>query len=261
MSYSWIGAVVTSIAIPIAFAVLRRIYPVSGGAPVGRSLDDLQREYGRWELLSLPLLFTIVPAASYLWWSLFLALAPSSGFSHIGGSFAVRPAAVIWACPGLLLGILTASAPMNAVYRALLGDRYREFISYQNLRSRFDAERFMTPLYLGGGALAAIAVFLLANWYILFTPTEIRYNPLFGFRERVFDYRDVVAIETAPAYITRNGRTVYRREYAVRFSDSTSWYTNWDPSEASDVQLLSLMLSISEHASVPLTELRVLNLE
>ena len=45
---------------------------------------------------------------------------------------------------------------------------------------------------------------MLSNWYVLFMPTQIRFNPLLGVKEHVFEYRDIVAIRTAPALIAPN---------------------------------------------------------
>jgi len=102
---------------------------------------------------------------------------------------------------------------------------------------------------------------MLSNWYVLFMPTQIRFNPLLGVKEHVFEYRDIVAIRTASALIAPNGNTVQRREFVVRFSDSSSWNTNADPSEATEAQIAALVSAISERSGVLISELPVLGRE
>jgi hypothetical protein len=254
MDSAWVGALAASIAVPVAFAILRRFFPLPRGLETDRSLADLRQEYGRFELLSLPLLLALAPAATYLWWRLFLALATDSGFSHAAGVHALRPPRIAWLLPALLLGILSAGPAIEAILRRLLGERWREYVAYTNLRHGFDSEAIEKPFYFAFGGLAAVGAFLIANWYVLFTPSEIRLNPFFAVRERVFAYTDLVAIRTAPAFVAPNGKTVRRREYVLRFSDASAWNTTWDPSEATEGELRSLVQWVSERSGVSIEE-------
>jgi hypothetical protein len=256
-----IGALAASIGVPIAFLVLRRLFPVPRGAQVDRSLEDLRKEYGRWELLTLPLYLAIAAVASYLWWKLFLGLAAETGFAYDGAVFALRPVRIAWLLPAMFLGMLSAGPAVNAVLRRLLKDRYHEYLAYQNLRYGFDSEAIAKPFYLGFGGLVAISVLMIASWYAIFTTTEIRLNPFFGIRERSFSYADVASIKTAPAFVAPNGKTVQRREYVLQFSDSTSWSTNHDPSDATEAQVRSLVHAVSERSGVAISEIPVLRHE
>lgn len=256
-----IGALAASIGVPIAFLVLRRLFPVPPGAQVDRSLEDLRKEYGRWELLTLPLFLGIAPVASYLWWKLFLGLEAETGFAYDGAVFALRPAPIAWLIPAMFLGMLSAGPAVDAVLRRLLKDRYREYVAYQNLRHGFDSEAMAKSFYLGFGGLVAVSVLMIGSWYAIFTTAEIRLNPFFGIRERTFSYAEVVSIKTAPTFVAPNGKTVQRREYVVQFSDSTSWSTNYDPSEATEAQVRSLVRAVSERSGVAVSEIPVLRRE
>jgi hypothetical protein len=111
----------------------------------------------------------------------------------------------------MLLGILSAAPLMEGVLRHLLKGRYAEYVAYQNLRHGFDSEAIEKPFYLGFGGLCAFLACLIGNWYVLVTPTEIRLNPFFSLRERVFQYGDVAAIQTAAARSGIPTRTPRRR--------------------------------------------------
>lgn len=258
MDSGWIAATAGAIGASVAMSLMRRFYPAPPPPKLRRSLAELQEEYGKWELLSIPLFFAIAPAAAYLWWRLLLALTGPGGFFHEGELFSLRPRPIVWAIPSGLLGLISSIAPINAILRHLLRERYAEFVAYGNLRHGFDGDAIEKPMYLGFGGLAAIAVFMLGNWYIVFGLEQIRFNPFLGVSEHVFTYQDVEAIETAPAFVAPNGRVVRRREYVVEFSDGTAWNTNADPSDASKADVAALIEAISERSGVPITELPLL---
>jgi hypothetical protein len=256
-----IGALAAAICVPITLLALRRLFPVPRGTQVDRSLSDLRKEYRRWELLTLPLYLAIAAIASYLWWKLFLGLATETGFAYDGAVFALRPARIAWLLPAMFLGMLSAGPAVNAVLRRLLKNRYYEYVAYQNLRYGFDSEAIVKPFCLGFGGLVAVGVFVIANWYAIFTTTEIRLNPFFSIRERSFSYADVVSIKTAPAFVAPNGKTVQRREYVLQFSDSTSWNTKDEPSDAAEAQVRSLVHAVSERSGTAISEIPVLHRE
>lgn len=260
-SSAWTGAVAALIGVPIVMALLRRLYPVSRDLDVGRSLDDLRREYGKWEFVTAALVFIIVPVTTFLWWRLFLAAASGSGFSADGDVVTLRPTQIAWLLPAMVLGTLSASPLLDASLRGLLGSRYREFVAYQKLRHGFDTEAISIPFYLVFGGLAAIAAALLFDWYAAFTPAGIELNPLFGFGERTLGYADVARIETAPTFIAPIGKTVSRRMYVLRFSDASSWNANEDPSGATEDQLRAIVEAVSARSGVTITELPVITRE
>ena len=47
----------------------------------------------------------------------------------------------------------------------------------------------------------------------------------------------------------------------LHFSDSTSWNTNFEPSDATEAQLGSLVQAVAEWSGVPISELPVLTRE
>lgn len=257
MSSTWLTPFAASFAVAFTMAMLRRLFPVPRGA-VERSLEDLRREYQRWELVTVLLLFAIAPLASYVWWKVLLAVSDGTGFSSDGEVFVLRPAPIAWLIPAMLLGLLSCGPSIDGIFRRLLKARYREYVAYQNLRHGFDSEAVERPFYLVFGGLAVVGVLLLADCEMAVTPQGIRWDPLFGVQERLLRYNDVVAIRTAPAFVAPNGDRVERREYVVRFSDSSGWNTTWDHSEASDSETLSLVRAISERSGVAISELPLL---
>lgn len=259
VNYFAFGAVVALIITPIVMLGLRHLFPVSRTAGVKRSFEDLQKDYRKWELFTFVLMFTIAPSTGYGYWKVLCNLVGSSDLTVSNGTYSVRAGPAIWAIPAMVLGILTASLAIEIIYKGLLKERYREYVAYQNMRYRVDSEAMAKLFYLCGGVLVAIFVYLVADWYALFTPAQIRINPFWGFRETTHTYTDIVSIKTAPKFKAPSGALNNRRAYVVHFSDSSTWDSTQQPSDPPEAIMRKLIVDISDRSNVPITELPLLS--
>jgi hypothetical protein len=223
-----------------------------------RSFAELRKDYRKWELFTFALLFTIASSTGYGWWKVLCNLVGSNGLSMSNEIYSISAGPVIWAIPAMVLGILTASLAIDIIYKSLLKERYREYVAYLNQRYRINTEAITKPFYIGSIVLVAIFIYLVADWYALFTPSQIRTNPFWGFQETVHAYSDVVSIKTAPKFEALAGNVKNRRAYVVYFSDSSTWDTAGEPSEAPAANMRKLIEEISNRSKVPITELPLL---
>jgi hypothetical protein len=255
------GAFEAAIAGVVGVAVMRRLFPAREEPHAGRPFAELRRDFFRWDLLQLVLVFGFAALLGWIWCGLFVLFSGPAGFGYDGESFQLRPIVLAWALPSGFLGLISGAIAADLATQLALGSRYAEYVAYQKLQAQrmgIDWQAAARVVLPAIGGLAALAVLLLADWGLAFTPVEIRVDPLFGLEERVYAYDAVIAIETAPAFIAPNGKRVQRREHVLRFADGTAWNTRWDPSDANEDQIATLIAVVSERSGVPVTELPLL---
>jgi hypothetical protein len=212
-------------------------------------------------LLGLPLYFLFAPIGTYLCWQLFLGVASGVGFIETNEGFFLWPSPIAWLLPAMFFGLLLSWPPIDFIYRSMLRDRYPEYVAYQSRRFRVDFQKLLIPFYVCLAGLSALFVLLLANCYVHVTPEHIRINPFFGIAERVYPYSEVSNIRTAPAFVAPNGNRVDRRLFIVAFSDSRTWNTNDDYSDASESEVRSVIRAISERSGKPISEVSLFTRE
>jgi hypothetical protein len=258
MNSAWIGWAAVAIGVPLTFAVLRRIYPAQPALSSSRTLEDLRGEYARWELLGLPLYLLFAPIGTYLCWQLFLGVSDGVGFIETNEGLFLWPAPIAWLLPAMFFGLILSWPPIDFIYRRMLRERYPEYVAYQSRRFGINFQKLLFPFYAFLAGLSALFVLLLANCYVHITPEHIRINPFFGVSERVYPYAEVSNIRTAPAFIAPNGNRVDRRLFIVTFSDSRTWNTNDNPSDASESEVVAVIRAISERSGKPISEVSLL---
>ncbi len=227
------SAVAAAFAVPLFMALARRVRALRHEPDPRKSFAELEREYARWELWSVPLTLLLVSLLCGAFWlalhAIYLrrieALEPSLT------TLALPPLA--WLAPALFFAIFVAALPLHGIYRLLLGRRrYREYIEYGNQKFRLDSARLfrwlantMLPLCLGLTLLAF-------DCYARITERELFVNGYLGIgetRHRLDAVVQIERIETAG----NGGRGAY---YVLRFADGAVFDFRRFPGEASLAQ-------------------------
>jgi hypothetical protein len=191
--------------------------------------DDVvpERKFNIVDLLSLFLLFSIVPLLGYAWFILIQAL--TTNHSQTGNTIiTLEPEPAFWMLGALFLAIIGAALPADLVARQLLKERY-EALMLQSLRrnKRFSKYRYSPRLlpYMNVlvAALAIAIAVLGSDWYVRFNQDSIVINPLLSFRERTYQYSDVAEIATIARFKAPNGNLKPRPHIATRFVDDWWW--------------------------------------
>jgi hypothetical protein len=161
--------------------------------------------------------------------------------------------AALW-LPAFFMGLLLSGVILTPIVKRVLRGGFAEYERYTALRFGIDQTRAMKGVAITICSAFALAVFAFFDAYVVASPGELRVNPFFGF-ERVYSYRDISEIATAPALIAPNGNTVYRRIYVVRFNDGTSYSTDNMPEyELADRTRIQLMEAILQRSGLTALE-------
>ena len=206
------SAVAAAFAVPLFMALARRVKALRHDPDPRKSFAELEREYARWELWSLPLSLLLVSLLAGAFWfalhAIYLrridALEPSLL------TLALPPLA--WVAPALFFAIFAAALPLHAIYRLLLGRRrYLEYTEYGNQKHRLDSARLFR--YLANALLPlCLAMTLLAfDCYARVTESELRVNDYLGIGETRLRLDEVARIERV--------ETPGGAHYVLRFAD------------------------------------------
>jgi hypothetical protein len=210
----------------LVFGLLRRLFPVRAPDPSEPLLtDEERRDFARWGAAALCPFLVFAPLLGLGW---YLLLTWCSGGAHRETPetlILLRPICYFWMVPSLFLGILTAPIPVEALYRALLGERYRRFERYCEEKNGFDARK--TYALLAALAAPAALAFYLAGVtsFTRFTKDGIEIGRPLSFRSEFRGYSHVLAIERRATFRAPNGRIVHRPHYVIAFDDGESWCT------------------------------------
>ena len=210
------SAVAAAIAAPLFMALARRVKALRHDPDPRKPFAELEREYARWELWSVPLSLLLVSLLGGAFWfalhAIYLrridALEPSLL------TFALSPLA--WLAPALFFAIFAAALPLHLIYRLLLGRRrYAEYTEYGNQKFRLDSARLFR--YLANATLPlCLGLTLLAfDCYARVTERELIVNAYLGVGEGRHRLDAVTRIER----IEHDGAVARGASYVLHFAD------------------------------------------
>jgi hypothetical protein len=191
------------------------------------------------------------------WWAALTAGVPV--FRNLpDATFKFVVPARFWVIPAMLLGGVTASVIVDIMVRRRLGPRYEIFVLYRSERAGVDTRKVTKVVYLTVALLGVMSTVLLADDYAYFSSERIVIDPFLSVGARRYAYSDVAWIGTAPKYRGRHGHVRWLREYALRFSDGSSWSTLYEPSGAPSEVLEQWARFVSSRSGRPISEVPVL---
>ncbi len=189
----------------------------------------------RWvNVVAVPAFVLTMLALGVGWAFLLHVLGEAHSRSFGPAVFLFKPFAygLICVLPAMFLGIFTTLPVLTLLARLLLGRRrFREYLFWDEGRlasGGVRAEgvvRLLTGLALLTGALGAVFVVLVMNWYARFTADEIAIKRLLAVREEVRPYASVERL-VLTTHMKQNNEIVERENIHIRFADGKAWDTD-----------------------------------
>lgn len=225
-----VSAVAAALAVPLFMALARRVAALRHVPDPRKTFAELEREYARWELWSVPLALLLVSILCGGFWLALHAIYLRRIEALEPGLMTLALPPLAWVAPALFFAIFAAAPPLHGIYRLLLGRRrYLEYTEYGNQKFRLDSARLfrwlantMLPLCLGLTLLAF-------DCYARVTERELVVNGYLGIgetRHRLDAVSRIERVETAG----NAGRGAY---YVLRFADGATFDFRRFPGEAS----------------------------
>jgi hypothetical protein len=218
-----LGGIVAGTLAPFILLGLKNFKSLRWTPRSGRPLTELAGEYGKWELLAVPLVILSAVASGGLVWLTLAGLAAWLHSAPGNAEFVLTPPSFLWALPALFLGMVSAVVPMHFLYRYLLGpNRYAEYNDFINTKAGFDSFRVIFFL----GLLVVPSMILLSllalDCRVFGDKDGVTLNGFLSFGDRRYAWSDVKSIERVDSFEAPNGNIVRKPYHVIRFSDGAA---------------------------------------
>ncbi len=201
------------------------------------------------------------------WAAVFHYLGEEHARTFPSGVFLFKPVDywVIFALPGLFLGIFTAIPLLLLLTRLMLGKRrFVEFLHWDEGRMESQGTtvdgmiRLVSHLALLVSVASAIFVCLVMNWYACLAEDEIAIKRLFGLEAEVHRYDTVQEIVvTTHRQVGKN--LMAGPDLGLRFSDGRTWSTDQTFQLPRDPKQVARLLGfLQRKTGKPITHARLL---
>jgi ABC-type multidrug transport system fused ATPase/permease subunit len=109
------------------------------------------------------------------------------------------------------------------LFKRILGDRFSDYVAYQNQLSGMANERASKGISLALLISYALLSMLFLNWYTGFGPQGILQDPLFSFQKREYRYDQIERLERLESYTRPDGKTRELEHYLIHFNNGEVW--------------------------------------
>jgi hypothetical protein len=205
-------------------------------------------------------------ALAFGWAALFHWLGEAHARTFPPGVFLFKPFnyGIIFALPGLFLGIFTSVPLLMLLGRLNLGRRrFLEYLFWDEGRvgqgKPEQLIKMLTYLALLISLLSAVFVFLAMNWYARLDQDDIAIKRLFGWREEIHSYSSVEQI-VVTSHRKQGEQIVRGTDLGIRFTDGRKWNTDQTfvlPSD--EVEQKRLLDFLQQKTGKPLLRARLLS--
>ncbi|MGC3968431.1 MAG: hypothetical protein QM775_13955 [Pirellulales bacterium] len=252
---SGISGAVAAAGVGIFMALMAKFVPYrpNPGQVSRLSLEELAKQYRKWELAALFPFFIFATLSTLLWWLLLRNLGGLVLSGLPESKFLLATPDAAWFLPAIFLGIVTAALPMHLLYSRLLGERYAEYNHYTNLRTGFDGFRIFRWMAIILVPLCLLAALIGLDWYTRVLDDRLIDNSPLSIGETEHRYADIAEIRAVATFRAPNGNIVQKPYFQVVFNDGFTWSTrnilnSWNADENRE-----MIEFISRQADKPIT--------
>lgn len=234
ISTGTIGIVLATILVPILLSFLAKRFPLDESQTY--DFEYLYKTYKKWDSVAIVALLFFSGILTFVWYGIIHTIADLSFGTLKKGILTAKTIDEYWFFPAFFLAILSSVFPLMVLFKAVLKDKYKEYIAYSNSLYKADGFRALKAVSFILIPICIIVIFLGMNWYTIFTPAEFYKNGYFSLNETVHQYSDTKAIYKIKKFKAPNGNIVEEPYYIIVFIDGYKWSQRDDPVEIGDFE-------------------------
>jgi NADH:ubiquinone oxidoreductase subunit 5 (subunit L)/multisubunit Na+/H+ antiporter MnhA subunit len=188
-----------------------------------RSIDELRKEFMKYDLLLLLLFFVLTPIFTYLFYNIFGTISEIRFDRLKEDGILILPTKIMWFVPSILFGLGLSAFAVLIIQRPLFKEKHNEYSAYSSMKYGFDAEMVSKNLIKFLVILGTGFFVLAINNYTHFGKDKILISSFFQLIESNYEYEDVVAIKSVEKIVAPNGNIVEDKHFVIDFADNNNW--------------------------------------
>lgn len=239
-------------------ALLRRLFPLPDGyEDEGPTLEELTPRYRWWHLFYTVAL--LIGMFGFTWpvWLLLRALHNWNAARFEPAEVHVHDTGLAMFLPAFFLGILVTGGFLTLAMRLLLGQRFDEYVRYDNLRFGADSRRATRPIAITVLVICLVLFLAIVNYHVVFYQDKVRFQSWFGLSNSTLPYTDIVDLRRFDKVQAPNGNIINRRRYDVEFANGRVWSTDWTMGQFDDADKARLFDYLAKRSGKPVRRLPI----
>jgi hypothetical protein len=242
--------------VQLSFVLFRKIFPVKPEIKLSDSeMQALAKVYTKWEIISVPFMFFYIALTGYFWFLLLRYIGDLAAQPHEECLFLEVPSAMTCMLPAMFLGFISSVVPLIVTMKALLGERYEEYIRWSSQRQGFDAWKvfyWMAVAYVIGSL--CFEACSLRYWEAFHKDRVVLMRPWY-LSSRTYPYTRVKGIAHLARFQAPNGNIRNDPYFMIRFDDGETWSSSRGAKLANVNRANAIIDLVSKQSGRPVEQL------
>lgn len=219
-----VGAVAAAIGVPLVLTLLRNIKSLKHTPRGNKELDQLRKEYGRWEARAYCLSITFIAIITFSLWSILTLVADLHESRLDDGVFLIYEPSIALVISSFFLAITMSDIPIRYLYSRVMGpERYAEYIEYGNRKHGINSDKVLRYMAYFIVPVSVLFSLMSLDSYMKVTSSEVLVNNFFSTGVSRYSFSDIEYLRLVKSFEAPNG-SIVREHYAIiRFNDGNEF--------------------------------------
>lgn len=219
-----VGAIAAAIGVPIVLALLRNVKSLKHTPRGNKELDQLQKEYGRWEERAYYLSVVFVAIITFSLWSVLMLVARLHESRLDDGVFLIYEPSIALLISSFFLAVIMSDIPIRYLYSRIMGpERYAEYIEHVNRKHGINSEKFLRYMAYFTVPVCILFSVMSLDSYMKVTGSEVLFNNFFGAGVSRYAFSDIEDLRLVKSFEAPNGSIVREHYSIIRFNDGNEF--------------------------------------
>ncbi|MBS7229911.1 hypothetical protein KHA90_02645 [Flavobacterium psychroterrae] len=184
----------------------------------------LKNKYQKWDLLSVVMVFILIPGITYLVGSLFSIVFYSTETKDPQIIYHIGTSRLMWFMPALILSFGLIRFPITLIYKLIFKDKYKEFMMYSDIKTGADGMKILNYMTWISGAGSIVFLVFLSDYSVDIHKEKIVLNDFLTFSDKSYSFSEIQSINYIRPLNPNTGEPE-KSSYFIKFKDGGHWDT------------------------------------